>query len=559
MCTDLGLELGYIGLLLHHVGDGIGLGLYAGPLHEGHHHYDVLAALAGHTVPLTALVVLAFRTHRGPFNAALRALGIALSTLVGVGLASLLSGSSFGVWEPWLTALVGGLLLHVVAHGWPVEPVPTRSSRLMDFAALAAGAGMLSIGGHSHAGEHGAADPRQGMVTAGVGLLLESAPPLLLGLAMAALLMSWSERQARFGSVWPAGRMREALRGLYLAIVRPQPGCGALHQAQALRTRGAGIALSTAVLIAAPALGLETFALGTKLLGWRLAGLRAVGSVLAALLMALVMSSSPVRGANSNRMAEPGLAFEHTSPAGWVRRTLSHFDAFTYGMGAWIALGLLAAAYVQAALEPAALSALALSGLDIALISILALPGYLSAAAATPLAAVLVGNGISPGAALAGLLLAPATSIGVFLWFRATCGVRRAAFGHAILCSVAGVLALVANAVLPRVAPSLVTRGVRESVGLPGAHGVIAYLAAATLIALVARGIWRKGLRAWLAPLNASVGTFAPHQGHGHVHDHTDQRAAPGAASDPRLEHDARLVAAVGVGTELHDRMQRKR
>ena len=134
--------------------------------------------------------------------------------------------------------------------------------------------------------------------------------------------------------------------------------------------------------------------------------------------------------------------------------------------------------------------------------------------------------------------------------------------GHAILCGVAGVLALVANAVLPRVDPSLVTRGMRESAGLPGPHGIIAYFAAATLIALVVRGIWRNGLRAWLAPLQSSVGLLALRHGDDHAHDHDHQRVTHtthGAVSDARLEHDARLVAAVGVGTELHDRMQRKR
>jgi uncharacterized protein len=555
MCTDLGLELGYVGLLLHHVGDGIGLGLYAGPLHEGHHHYDVLAALAGHTVPLTALVVLAFRTHRGPVNAALRALGIALSTLVGVGLASMLSSSSLDVWEPWLTALVGGLLLHVVAHGWPVEPAPTRSSRLMDFAALAAGAGMLSIGGHSHAGEHGAADPRLGMATAVLGLLLEIAPPLLVGVVVAALLMSWSERQAAVGSVLPVGRLRGALRGVYIALVRPQLGCGALVHAQAMRARGAGVALTTAVLIAAPALGMETFALGGRLLGWPFAGLRVVGGVIAALLVALVMASPISSGPTSNRPAEPALAFECGSGSGWVRRTLSHFEALLYGIGAWIALGLLAAAYVHAALEPGALSGLARSGLDIALLSVLALPGYLSAAAATPLAAVLVGKGVSPGAVLAGLLLAPTTSVAVFVWLRTTGDMRRAVLGHAALCFVGAVLALVANAVLPRVTPALAVRWAPDEVGTQAPHGIIAYFVAAILIALCARGIWRNGLRAWLAPLNAGAGLLALRHGHDHEH----QRATHGAASDTRLEHDSRLVAAVGVGTELHDRMQRKR
>ena len=79
MCTDLGLELGYIGLLLHHVGDGIG----ARPVRRVRCTTDTVTTTCwsrspAHTVPVTALVVLAFRTHRGAVNAALRAVGIAV-------------------------------------------------------------------------------------------------------------------------------------------------------------------------------------------------------------------------------------------------------------------------------------------------------------------------------------------------------------------------------------------------------------------------------------------------------------------------------------------------
>src|SRR5688572_24879304 len=40
------LEVSYLGLLVHHVGDGVGLGTYSGPSHAGHPHLDVLVALA---------------------------------------------------------------------------------------------------------------------------------------------------------------------------------------------------------------------------------------------------------------------------------------------------------------------------------------------------------------------------------------------------------------------------------------------------------------------------------------------------------------------------------
>src|SRR5690606_12587860 len=58
---SLGLELGFVGLLVHQLADGVALGAYGGEAHEGHGHGDVLFALSAHTVPLVALVTLAYQ------------------------------------------------------------------------------------------------------------------------------------------------------------------------------------------------------------------------------------------------------------------------------------------------------------------------------------------------------------------------------------------------------------------------------------------------------------------------------------------------------------------
>ena len=82
-------------------------------------------------------------------------------------LANMLTHDQLAVWEPWLTAIVGGLLLHIVAHGWPEEETPTPASRLMDFAAIAAGVGIMALGSHSDAAEHGLTDLRRAVVALG--------------------------------------------------------------------------------------------------------------------------------------------------------------------------------------------------------------------------------------------------------------------------------------------------------------------------------------------------------------------------------------------------------
>jgi uncharacterized protein len=558
MCTDLGLELGYVGLLLHHVGDGIGLGLYAGPLHEGHGHYDVLAALAGHTIPLTALMVLAFCTHRGALNAALRAAGIAATTLLGVLLAGLLSSRQLSLWEPWLTALVGGLLLHVVAHGWPAEMRPTRASRLLDFAALAVGVAVLTLGGHSHADEHEVSDVRGGMATALLALGLRAAPSLLLGIGVAAAVHTWF---ARSPIRWRAegGALARAMRGAVVAASRPLWSYQALAVIGARGPRNTDRTTTLAFVIGASSIGIEAVFVSARFLGWPFALLRvscaAAGAVLVGTLAARVRTggSTPSPAPCSASAAEAGTRTDAPPPDGFLRRLLSSCDELLYWLGARILLGLLAAAYLQAALADGVLRPLAANGLDVVLVSLLAIPASIHPASATPLAAVLLGKGLSPGAMLAGLVVGSAINLASIAWLRGTLGSRATLVAISVLLVTSSTFAAIGNQVLDWRAAEML--GVAQA----QAHDGLAYACAVLLALLIATGVWRRGLRGWLGSLSQHA---APGDGR-HAHPHSPVQAHPDEGylriSHPGLEHDPRLVAAVGVGPELHDGMQRKR
>jgi hypothetical protein len=527
MCTDLGLELGYVALILHHIGDGVGIGLFTSSLHAGHEHYDVLIAFAGHTVPVAALLALAFKTHRGALSAIWRALGIGASVLIGVALANMLSHEHLVVWEPWLTALVGGLLLHIVAHGWPVELRPTRASRLVDFAAIAAGLALVSVGGHSHAPEHGGTAVRPAMAHALLELGLDTAPMLLIGLLAAA----WLQTQgARIPAGWLAsgGRFTQALRGALIGLPLPVSACGILPVVHGLRARGSAPAVVVAFLLAAPALGIDSFALSARFLGWPFALWRVLAvlavAVAGALLIALL--AKPPDAPNEGPAARP---FADGVQRPFGSQLIASFDALLHHVGAWTLLGLIVAAYLQAALEPAALVAFSGTGLDILLVSLVALPSYVSASSAMPLAAVLLGKGMSPGAVLAGLLLGPAIHVATIAWLRKSYG-SRAAYG-----AIAGVLitvwafAFAVSWVLPAGTPlGAVTLAPHE-------HGAFSYAAALVLLGLVARAVWRDGLRSWLGSLGDALAVetgdgqggpaLQPHA-HGHGHGHARHEAA---------------------------------
>ncbi|MCZ7684621.1 MAG: permease [Sandaracinaceae bacterium] len=383
----VGLELGYLGLLVHKVADGIALGTYGGEQHAGHGHGDVLFALSAHTVPMVALVALAYQRRAGWRAAILRVLGLLAATIAGAVGANLAPAAALGSVEPWITAAVAGLLLHVVAHDWEAARGPRRArDRLVDLVAVVAGVGLVLAGGHQH---HDGEDVRAAVGDALWELSLETAPALLFGLAVGALVSAWGP--GRLPSRWlGGGALRQAMVGASIGAPLPICACGVLPLAQSLRGRGAGAALVVAFMLATPELGVETFALTGQLLGWPFAFVRLGAAVLLAMLAALaVHRASGVRGAPPRESLPAGAG----PAAPFARRLSASFDELVHHVAPWTVVGLVAAAYVQATLGEGSLGAFLPYPLELLAMTLVAVPSYVCAASATPLAAVLVAKG----------------------------------------------------------------------------------------------------------------------------------------------------------------------
>lgn len=105
----LAAAVGFVGLLVHQLGDG--LGLYAVQASA-----QVAFALAAHTVPITALVVLDALDAGAKRAAVVRAVLMAAATVLGVALGGAVPATLVARIEPWIGAVVAGLLIHIVAH-----------------------------------------------------------------------------------------------------------------------------------------------------------------------------------------------------------------------------------------------------------------------------------------------------------------------------------------------------------------------------------------------------------------------------------------------------------
>jgi len=140
------LEAGYWGLIVHHVADWIGLGTYTRLPSESGSHLDVIVALAAHTVPLIAVVSLAYKTTFGARSAILRSVGLALAGVFGIGLSNMVSASTVERFAPVIGAVAGGLLLHVVTHDLTDDAARTPLSRTVDLLVAALGVGVSLLG-----------------------------------------------------------------------------------------------------------------------------------------------------------------------------------------------------------------------------------------------------------------------------------------------------------------------------------------------------------------------------------------------------------------------------
>lgn len=532
----IGAELGFVGFLLHQVAEGLAMGTYGGSDHAYASTNSLYFAVAAHTVPLAALLTVEALIHRGRGSALRRSSLLVLATLVGFGLADLAQHRLPHEIHPVLAAGVAGFLVHVIFHDHDAPPKRTRVTSSLDVLAALAGVALPLVAGqfsHSDAGP-----TRDAFLAAFAELMAETAPMLLLGLFLgAALQLVGAKIPSRFFR--SGGSLRQALRGVAVGAPLPLCACGVLPLAESLRKRGAGPALVLAFLIATPELGPETLVLTARFMGWPFAIFR-VGAAVGLAVLAGYAFAKIVGKRGDRRLDEAAVPSAVRGGETWalLRRGYGYFDELVLHTAPWTVVGLLAAAYVQIALPADSLGGLRDGGLDIWVVAVVAMPTYVCAASATPLAAVLLVKGVSPGAVLAGLLLGPATNI-------ATVGVLRRAYGNRAVILGVGLVLLASVGLGYAVNLSSLPVELSESMLGEHAHGWWAIASIVLLGLVLVAQLWRRGTRPWLEVLGGGHDHGHGHghdhghgHGHGHGHDHGHAHDDRHEAQRPERDHE---------------------
>jgi hypothetical protein len=207
-----------------------------------------------------------------------------------------------------------------------------------------------------------------------------------------------------------------------------------------------------AFLISTPELGLDAIFLSIPLLGGEMAVIRVIAAALVAFLVGLFVGRT--LKSNLNLYRESGI---HVSSNPGLFKKLKKGMKTGFGdlvdhTAPWIILGLAIAALAEPFLDSTWLSRIP-ANVDVVIFALLGLPVYVCASGATPLVAVLLFNGISPGAALAFLLTGPATNVTTFGVLSQLHGRKTALAFSVSIISMSVVLGMLVNYLYPSFVP----------------------------------------------------------------------------------------------------------
>lgn len=347
-------------------------------------------------------------------------------------------------------------------------------------------------------------------------LVLQSGAFLLVGFLIAGLIHAFvsTARLARW--LGPA-RWRSVLNAAVIGAPLPLCSCSVVPVAATLRKRGASRGATTAFLISTPESGVDSIAVTYALMDPIMTVARPLAAIFSAFAAGIAQNvwgerraatdqeSTPTELETSSCCGEPSACCESSEPAAKAPLRARLTGALRFGLvemfedlAVYLVIGFVLAGALAVLLQQFDPLRLALSSAWAPLVMLVAgIPMYVCAASATPMIAVLISGGLSPGAGLVFLLAGPATNAASLVLLQKILGRR------SILIYLASIIAcaLLAGLALDGVyaALSATPHALSRAEYCCTDPSWLDQLAAFALAACVLNGLWRRYRPRWLA------------------------------------------------------------
>jgi len=482
------LVLGLVAFGLHAVLDGMILGGHHpahGPAHTGPDEHGFLPlGIILHRLPVGIGIWWIVRGAFGLRTALFLFAGIIGATTMGFFAAEALEA---GPTPAVLQCLLAGSLLHVVlhTHGAVIGGSGKADRAISALGGLAGVAILLWLPGHEDPSEGVAVGPLNTFIT----LALTSAPALLfaylaVGLTHVLLPAHWVQYLKK-GSI-----LSQSLRGVAVGLPIPVCSCGVVPLYRELILKGVPVAAAMAFLVATPELEIAAALLSFQLLGFEVALARLAAAAALAILVGVIL------GKLCGDSAQPAPATEEEAAANGLPEVVGKGLRFGFGEAVdhtapWILFGLVTAAFLSPFMDSSWFETVT-PIMQVPMMALLGFPLYVCASGSTPLAAIFLLSGMSPGAALAFLLTGPATNVTTMGVISRVNDRKTAITFVAVVILLATVFGYAVNAIIPTVVVPPLT-SVHE-------HGGTWYQIAAAVILTVTFGasLVRKGTRGFV-------------------------------------------------------------
>jgi uncharacterized membrane protein YraQ (UPF0718 family)/zinc transporter ZupT len=405
------VPVAFLGLAAHAFVDGSALAVPEVQVHGS--GLELAIAVLFHRIPVGLLIAaLAFRRW-GTAGTLWVAGGLGAATVAGF----VVAREALPYWDLRSVALfqafVSGTLLHVIIAHSPSGGHESHAGDWPRTAALGALLGGLSVAALI-TGHPTVAHARHALSAgeAFAELALATAPALLVAFVGAGLLHAFVPLKV-FAWLGRGSRSGQALRGVAFGLPLSACSCGVLPFYKTLVQRGAPPAAALAFLVATPEIGIDAVLVSLPLLGSEMTVLRVVAAGAVAWGVSVATSFIAAGDKSTGSACEDSCGGEREASGSLVEAARFGFQDIPDHILPWVLVGLGVAAFCEPLLADDALASVA-PWLQVPAAALVGMPLYVCASGSTPLVAVLLDKGLSAGAALAFLLIGPATNATTF-------------------------------------------------------------------------------------------------------------------------------------------------